>query len=421
MKSVHLSFADSGGAGIAAGRSVDALRLLGWDAKLLTAASHQVGSSIRGPRLSGARLKIDAAVNRLYSKREFFSSWSNNITPSFVSRRIDRERADIVHLHWIGGALVSLRDVSKIRSPVVWTLHDPWAVTGGCHYPHLCERWAQQCGCCPQLGSSQLNDLSAYNRRKKVAFASSVAAFISPSMWLANLVLASGVVLRERVHVIPNGVDAQRYEVVELPTARRALGLSLDTLVFAAGAADLGERRKGSQFLGNALSRVAAQTKRRVTLVLFGSGKQEVDPERECEVRYIGEVRNDRDFAVLFGAADALILPSLQDNLPNIALEALACGCPIIGFPSGGLVEIVDDSTGEIAKDISDLSLSDAILSWLSRSRSRHTLARVCRERFESQFSIELHGKRLDALYREICSSAKSHPLKQAIDEGLSK
>jgi len=407
MKAIHLSYSQDGGAGIAAGRTADALRRFGWDVKLLSSTAGSACSGFRSSRMAGWRLRLDAIPNCLYPRRELFSSWSNNIVPSKIASDINRAGADIVHLHWIGGAFAALSDLARISAPLVWTLHDAWGFTGGCHYPGDCVRWSAHCGQCPQLKSSAERDLSAANRKRKLAFSASVAAFVLPSRWLAELLAASGMASREKIHVIPNGVDGAKFEVVDQLAARRRLELSANAIVLMSGSAHLDEVRKGAHLLKRAMCELSEQFKRKMILLLCGKRHAEDLKGWNCEVRYLGDLKDERSFAAFYGAADAFILPSLQDNLPNMAIEAQACGCPVIGLPSGGFPEIIEDGvTGKVARDVSVPALIEAVGGWFARVGSRREIAMDCRSRFEANFSIKLHGERLDALYKELCNSS---------------
>ena len=87
-----------------------------------------------------------------------------------LKKMIEEINPDIVHLHWINGGMIKIEDLVKIYKPIVWSLHDNFAFTGGCHIKWECEKYKTKCGACPRLGSNKEYDLSrwVWNRKNKV-------------------------------------------------------------------------------------------------------------------------------------------------------------------------------------------------------------------------------------------------------------
>lgn len=411
MKVIHLSMSAGGGAGIAASRTVRSLRGAGIDAELWTVEGGELGPALRRRRWMLLRVLFDSWPTRRYHDRALFSAWSNNQVPSRLAARVNEIEADIVHLHWVGSGFLSLGELAKFAMPVVWTLHDMWAFTGGCHYSAGCDRFRGGCGRCPQLGSADDRDLSHRNWRRKRGALVRVAAFVTPSQWLGTRLIESGAAEAERVHVIANGLDLTLFDGVDREVARAKLGLSGDKLVFVAGAQDLAEPRKGTSLLPEVMARIASRTKKRCVLLLFGANSLGASAGEVCEVRSLGTVREGRDVAEICSAADGLLLPSLQDNLPNLAVEAQACGCPVIGFDSGGLSEIIEDGrTGKLAAAMNADALGDAVLAWLSSAPDPHEVRARCRERALRAFSLSSHAARMKALYATLPVTLRRKP-----------
>lgn len=298
-----------------------------------------------------------------------------------------------------------LAEIARIEAPVVWTLHDAWAFTGGCHYPDACRRFVTGCGQCPQLGSGRRHDLSWINLRGKRRRLVGVAAVVSPSEWLASLARSSGSVPADRLQVIPNGLDGDVYIPMNRAQARRELGLAADAVVLVAGAHDLREARKGVHLLREGMAILARERPAKYCLVLFGAnGGQSRTDDWPCATRWLGTVDQDAQLARILSAADACVIPSLQDNLPNIAVEALACGCPVVGFAAGGLEEIVEPmQTGCLASELSAASLARALGAWLEGTSATHARL-VARSSFERKFNLTGHGQRLESLYSTLCN-----------------
>lgn len=400
MKVIHLSVSCRGGAGIAASRSVDALCRRGIDAALWSMERGPSGGEMRSAAVSRWRARLENLPLRFYPAKRLFSAWSNNLVPSRLAARINEQKPDIVHLHWIGGGFMHPAEIAQIEAPVVWTLHDAWGFTGGCHYPEACRRFAAACGKCPQLGSGRLHDLSWINLRSKRRWLARVSAVVSPSEWLASLARSVGGVCAERLHVIPNGLDGDTYFPGDREQARRELELAEDAIVLVAGAHDLGEVRKGVHLLREGLAILSRERPAKYCLLLFGAnGDRDRESDWPCPTRWVGAIEEAAHFVRIFGAADACVLPSLQDNLPNIAVEALACGCPVIGYDSGGLGEIIEPMrTGLLASELSATGLAKALGAWFESTHIQHARL-AARKRFESRFSLVEHGQQLESLY----------------------
>jgi glycosyltransferase involved in cell wall biosynthesis len=401
MKVIHLALSARGGAGIAADRSVVALLQQGIDAELWTADGCAWGPAVRGARQTWWRIWLDRLPIRAYRRRRIFAAWTNNWMPSRLAPRINRAAPALIHLHWIGGGFLSLHELTRFDAPVVWTLHDLWAFTGGCHYPGSCERFLTGCGRCPQLGSRTRADLSRFNFTAKKPRRRGVAAWVSPSAWLASLAARADAEAAARLHIIPNGLSGETFAPRPMDEARRALDLTADSVVMLAGAGDLTESRKGWSLLREAAARLRGT--RGLVWVMFGANHDRLAEDWPGEVRWLGTLRGEAEVARACAAADLVLLPSLQDNLPNLALEAQACGCPVVGFDTGGLREIIEPmSTGALAEETSPAGLVAAVRRWMAAAPARAEVVALARARFDREYSLSVHGKRLAALYEAL-------------------
>ncbi|MFH1497157.1 MAG: glycosyltransferase [Verrucomicrobiota bacterium] len=351
------------------------------------------------------RARLDFAPLRLYPRKKIFSAWSNDWRATGFVEEINRSGADIVHLHWIGHGVMSLGEVGRIQAPVIWTMHDAWSFTGGCHYPGACRHFAGGCGACPQLGSRNVRDLSRWNFDRKRMHFTKVRRWITPSRWLGEMARGSPVIDSARLSVVPNCVDLDLYVPTRRTAARRRLGLADDMMVFTCGSLDLGEPRKGNQLLPRALAewrRLCPETK--AELLMFGTGGVPRLEVPGLSVRAMGSIAEPDAMADMLAAGDVLILPSLQDNLPNVAVEAQACGSPVVGFDSGGLSEIIEPGrTGWLAEELTAEALGRAMaVSTTQAKAERPEWSRESRSRAERLFAPARHGKMLRGIYEEV-------------------
>jgi len=150
------------------------LRNVGVDSKILTNSPDiigdpsvtSIGRGKKGKIRNIVRAQLDNLPSKFYKKRE-----DRIFSTGFAGVRLTNQPlygwADIIHLHWINNGFLSLRQIKKIKKPIVWTLRDMWPMTGGCHYSMSCENYQTGCGHCKQLNSKNSLDLSASPKKTK--------------------------------------------------------------------------------------------------------------------------------------------------------------------------------------------------------------------------------------------------------------
>jgi glycosyltransferase involved in cell wall biosynthesis len=311
-------------------------------------------------------------------------------------------------VHWIGDGFVPIEWLGEIRKPIVWTMHDMWPFTGGCHYAWTCERYEAGCGQCPQLGSTRHRDLSSYSAaRKTMAWNSLHGVAVAPSPWLAEAARRSSVMQRSRVEVIPNGLDGMKFKPEHSADARRRLDLPDDERILLTGAVGaVKDERKGFSLLVDALRacRTVGKTMK-WRLLVFGANTGPGEDVVGIPVSYCGSVADEHALARIYQAADVYVLPSLQDNLPNTVVEALACGKPVVGFRAGGLATMVtDDRTGWLAEPFSTASLSAALVKAMESTSEENSAA--CRAEFDRVYAWPGPAEKYVRLYEEMLMSS---------------
>lgn len=314
--------------------------------------------------------------------------------------------SDIVNLHWISRFVdyrAFFEGISE-RLPVVWTLHDMNLFTGGCHYDRGCGAYRRRCGSCPQLGSEDEEDLSRQVWRRKDDLLSRLGDgrlhIVTPSRWLADTAAASSLVgERFPVSVIPYGVDTEVFAPRDRDFARRVLDVPTEANVVLFVAHSVENDRKGFGVLREALAGLAGEE----GLVLLSLGKGEPAVPEGIEQRHLGFVVDDRYLSVIYSAADVFVIPSRQDNLPATALEAMACGTPVVGSDVGGIPEMVrPGETGYLAEDGDPDDLRDAILRVLRDPEGRDAMSRRCRRRVLEEYGLDWQARRYEQLYRTL-------------------
>lgn len=299
--------------------------------------------------------------------------------------------ADVVHLHWVAGMIDFSSPLGALSArPVVWTLHDMNPFTGGCHYSAGCERWAEGCGMCPALGSTRRDDIShAAWRTRHAAYGALRPEVVTPSRWLGGLASRSPLFSGRRVRVIPNGLDTEGFRPWPTPAIREGLGVPQDAFVVLFGAASVANHRKGFRQLVRALEEL--QSLGRVPNAVLGVFGQwgGAAPRLPFPVMEFGYVHDERTLAALYSMADMVLIPSLEDNLPSVVLEALACGTPVGAFDVGGMPDMVDHrATGWLARPYDARDLASGIV-WANAMKERDPALGVrCRTTVLERFSL---------------------------------
>jgi glycosyltransferase involved in cell wall biosynthesis len=317
-------------------------------------------------------------------------------------------RPDLLHLHWIVEGFVQIEAMRRLPAPIVWTLHDSWPFTGGCHLPGNCRRYEKSCGCCPVLGSSREGDLSRRVwARKRTAWRKLQLTCVAPSRWLADCARASSLLRDHRVEVIPNGVDTALYRPADQRAAREALRLPTDRRLILFGANHaLSDVNKGFDLLHASLKSLEPVQRNKAELVVFGDHTGRQIPPCGLPVRNLGIVTDESRIVLLYQAADLFVAPSRQENLPNMVLEAMACGTPCVAFDVGGLPDLINHGTnGYLARPYEAEDFCRGI-SWVLADETRRlTMASLSREKIVSGFSLEQVAGRYFELYRELVST----------------
>lgn len=358
------------------------------------------------------RMKVDQLPLRRYGGHGPMASfWTVGWAPSRIGALARRFAPDIVHLHWVGAGFVPIQAVSQFGCPIVWTLRDMWAFTGGCHYTDGCTRHEIGCGACPQLHSSDEHDLSyTIWNRKRQHWSSADLRLVPISTWLADCARSSSLFRATPIEVIPNGLDLSVFHPADRIRARDAWGLPADRPIIVYGAMRATrDPRKGFRELLAALAKFReAPVHRDAMLVVFGGLKPGDLPDLGIESRYVGYIDDDRRLAQLYSSADVAVMPSLQEAFGKTIIEAMACGAPVVAFGDGGPRDIIDHRMdGYLAEPFNTDDLARGIGWCLTESRAGNALGSRARAKVEAKFDIAVVAARYDALYRKALAASR--------------
>jgi len=406
------TFDTLGGAARAAGRLQKGLRTLEIDARLLVqfkfGDSAEVICNTSRLVIMLRRLKIFLGLLpvRFYSRRA-----ENNFSPALLPDNLLQEVAscdpDIIHLHWLGAGFFqveTLRKLSQLGKPMVWTLHDSWSFTGGCHVPFECTRYLQRCGTCPVLGSTKDADLSRWTwKRKERAWRGLSLSLVAPSRWLAGCARKSSLFHHGEVEVIPNGLDTEIFRPRDKQDARKLSGLPEDRKLILFGAMHgTNDPNKGFHLLAPALQSLS-KTRSDTMAVVFGSDAAEVLPDLGMPVKSLGRIDDDDKLAAIYSAADVFVAPSKLENLPNTVMETMACGTPCVAFNQGGTPDLIEhEVSGYLAESFDVTDLANGI-AWVLEDDERQAQISTCaRQKVVAEFGLARMAERYASLYRSL-------------------
>jgi glycosyltransferase involved in cell wall biosynthesis len=415
MRVVIVSYSDlSGGAARGAYRLHECLRATGIDSRMLVQrkVSHDENvvecrgaMSWLAPRLARwLRVRGEFLPLRFYPNRRRSMVFTTAWMPSRIAEAINEMQPDVVHFHWIGWGMLRFEDLPKINAPIVWTLHDMWAFTGGCHYDQGCGKYEEQCGACPMLGSRREYDLSRWiwNRKRRILDKVASLTVIGLSRWLADCAARSSLFADRSVVNLPNPLDTTFFRPIDRIAARRRHGLPLDKKLVLFGATDsTGDPRKGFDKLVAALSRLDPQE---AELVVFGArqGLEGLPSRTHALVHFIP----DSELVELYAAADVMVVPSLQENLAATIMEPLACGTPVVAFAIGGNVDMIDHGVnGFLARPFDVEDLASSINATLHHP-DPESLRRAAREKVERSYAYPVMGQAYLRFYTDVIDHA---------------
>jgi glycosyltransferase involved in cell wall biosynthesis len=412
MKILHISTKDlEGGAARAANRLHQGLKNINVNSQMLVQTKVSDDRTVVAPQMvvEKSLAKFGGIVDTIPPKfylRHSQISFSTQWLPDAIYPRIARLNPKLINLHWIKDSHLRIETLAKLKLPIVWTLHDMWAFTGGCHYDQDCGRYVESCGACPQLKSNNNCDLSRWIwQRKSQAWKNVLLTIVTPSKWLAECASSSSLFRNLRVEVIPNGLDLQRYKPVNRQLVRSLLNLPQNKQLVLFGAMKAtSDRRKGFHLLEAALQSLCqSEWRERIELVIVGASRSNDQDNLSFKTHYLGKLNDDISLAQVYAAVDVFVAPSLQDNLPNTVVEAIACGTPSVAFKIGGMSEIIEHySNGYLAQPYEIEDLAKGIV-WLLEDREKHQkLSQQARAKAEQKFTIESQTSRYASLYNEI-------------------
>lgn len=401
-----------GGAAIAANRLMQALKKNGVKARMLVRDKQtdqltvvSIGYGWTQPiKFLWERVSIFAANK--FSKRNLFLVDIANAGTD-ITKNIEFERADVIHLHWVNQGYLSINNLNKILHSgkrVVITMHDQWYFTGICHYSGDCDKYTSHCHHCTLMNGTALGDFaSQLFDKKQHIYEDSKVTFVGCSQWMANLARTSALTQGHKVVSIPNAINTEQFRPLDKTAARKELCLPLKGKLLLFGCQRITDERKGFRYLVDALQilkRDNPEIAQNTEIVVVGGKADSISSHLPFSIIPVSYVSDPQKMIALYNAVDLYVTPSLQDNLPNTIMEALACGTPCVGFDVGGIPEMIDHKkNGYVARYKDSADFAEGI-KWVLTS-DHDTLSTKAREKVMNNYTEDIVAKKYIEVYED--------------------
>lgn len=424
-----------GGAAIACLRLLDVLnKNQGIEAKLLVQEKKKSNNHVF--EIAKTKWQKRLAFLRFIRERLFFRFHEKNkevrfaFSPANVGVDISQhplvQEADILHIHWINFGFLSIESLNKLialNKPIVFTMHDMWLITGGCHHSGDCENYQKSCGNCNQyLKNPTEKDLSnqVWTRKNTIFNPTPVGrgtitslptgvgrcevSIIACSQWLANRAKKSSLFKKSKITSIPNPIDTNLFYPKEKHESRLQFGLPTNKKLVLFVAMKVSVLWKGFSYFEEGLNLLKTDNQE-LELIILGEADKELLEKLPYKSHALGRINDFEKISTIYSAADVFVIPSIQENLPNTIMESLACGTPAVGFEVGGIPEMIEHKkTGFLAKYKSAESLAEGI-KWVLNEADIDNLSKKCREKVLQNYSQEVVANQYIEVYKQAISS----------------
>lgn len=402
-----------GGAAVAANRLLHALNDCGVEAKMLVKVKSSdddriisIGNSIYTRLLTKIRFVFERLMifvaNKLSKKNLFAVSIANTGIDISVLDAV--KEADIIHIHWINQGFLSLSDINKLSSlgkPIIWTMHDMWPFTSVCHYAGECQEYQKKCEKCNMLNTSCLVKRTFDHKFK--LYSNSNMTFVGCSNWISNLGKASSLIMDKPIFSVPNTIDIDIFKPIDKKEAKRKVGFDTHKTHILFISQKVTDERKGVMYFVEAMNIIKSnypEKSKNIEVVVLGKNSDQILSLIPFKTHAIGYVSDENKIIDIYNAIDVYVTPSMQDNLPNTIMEAMACGVPCVGFNIGGVPELINHGvTGFVAEPKNVDSLAEGIIFVLSENNYKK-ISDNCISKVVSEYSYAVIVSKYLEIYK---------------------
>ena len=403
-----------GGAAISCGRLMEALKANGIKVKMLV-RDKQTDEITVVPLPHSWKLLWNFLWERIriwqtngFHRKNLFKVDIAN-AGSDISNLPEFQQADIIHLHWINQGMLSLKGIKQILDsgkPIVWTMHDMWHCTGICHHARDCEGYLQDCGNCPYLLKPKKHDLSyTIYKKKKKYLGDRHISYVTCSKWMEGQARKSSLLQGQSIVSIPNPINTSLYRPTNQQEARQRCDLPQNLKLILFNSVKITDKRKGVLYFIDSCKLLAKQhpeLKDQIGVVVLGNRSDYLENQLPFQVFPKEFLMDDHMIADIYNSVDLYATPSLEENLPNTIMEAMACGVPCVGFHVGGIPEMIDHlHNGYVAEYKSTEDFTNGIY-WILNEPDYQRMSAEATRKVQTYYSSDVIAKRYIQVYNKL-------------------
>ncbi len=397
----NIGYTDTGGAGLATQRLHNGLlnNNVNSNFVLLTKNNNETNKrSYYTNEVFSKNNQLEALINNgnIYKGNTIFSLLYSSV--SLDDLEAIARGNDIINLHWISRflSIENIAYLSHLDKPIVWTFHDKNPLTGGCHYFHGCEGWKTDCMNCPQLINNYDNYPAKLLEAKKKYINFKNITVVVLNKHFKKLVEESPLFSESRIEIIPNSIDTDKYKLLDKHQIRKKLGLEINKkylFYVAAYASTVKGYKEFEQTIKEYYKKYGTDN---IEILLAGN----LPKERNIDLPFkeLGHV-NEEQIIDLYNASDVTVLSSIEDNLPNVMLEPLSCGTPVVGFKVGGIPDMIEDGYNGYTVELGDI---EGLAESINKVLEGDDLYVNCRKYAEKNLRLDIQAKRYKELYEDL-------------------
>lgn len=321
--------------------------------------------------------------------------------------------ADVVHYHLLHNGYFSLPllpILTRMR-PSIWTIHDPWAMTGHCVYPQECTKWLNGCDPCSDIKKFIpvfFDNAGVLFKIKKKIYQRSTLDLVFASKFMFDMAKSSPLFEGMRMHYIPFGIDLKVFLKKDKKEIRARFGIPYGNFVISFRSTTY--EYKGLNYIKDALlklSRIVDTQK--ITLLTVNDKGHLADFSDWYNIVELGSVSGDSDLSDFYNASDIFLMPSTGEAFGMMAIESMACGTPVVVFEGTSLPDVVFAPKGGISVPMRD---ADALCAAIKRLKEnpaeRKLIGDAAFDLAREHYDFNVHAEKIMSLYETVIQRRNS-------------
>lgn len=318
----------------------------------------------------------------------------------FFLKSIKNSKFDILHLHWVNNGFVGLDDLNLINKQIVWTLHDNWLFTAGCHSTQGCDKFADSCNECPKIANKKFQhnlDLQFSEKLDKLQKLKDKINIVVPSQWMYENAKKSKILNGFKINIIPNFIDVDLFTPKDKANSKEKLGFEKEAKYLLFGATDpINDSNKGFYYIQKMASAGALNGYK---LIIFGKVNNHDQVKLDIPFIIMDSVYDKNKLVLLYNVAELVIMPSIHESFGQVAAEAMSCGIPVLCFDTTGLKDVVDHKINGYKAELKNVNDLIEGFNWIISNADLNKSARL---KIVNSFSEEIILKKYQLFYSNL-------------------